>query len=469
MIKYQVYGGYPPGGIYNPYSGIGGYDINAGQPGEARYIQTDPQQSINILTGEEDEPTTGTTPPGASGTVVDLDPNKNAAGNWYEQFPDPDKEKANEIMRYAEDYTKNCPKGQKWDPVKQQCYKEKYVTGQPMANLMLAGLHGINRFMDRKNEFKDNLRATNASLADAQVPTKDYNGVDFYGYEDVNTFTPNPRYGTYNRSVYQPGAEYAKKGGPIKRFAAGGYNMDEPCPPGYIYDPIYGCIETYQKFDMKYTPEQINRFWEKMEKSGLGYDFYDNVPAIPEDDPFLMQIKQNYNQIHENRMRNSKWYRDDYEKNKDYYEQKAWPQEQREIYIDEKMKLFKKHNVSPDVWMDLIIDPKKVFPSGPAGPNQKYNMIPQQEYQMMQDEYEKRQNEYCPCTKDKPLSDGTMQKVCVPCEQTAMAPAPMGMAPAQMRFGGFPMNKKKGGDVQYLTKNQIEQILREGGEIEFLN
>jgi len=203
----------------NPFAGSS-YYIDPEKEGEKRYIETDPNQSINTLTGQEDEPTTGSAAPNApQGPTITLDPNQNPSKNIYDNQFDPNKEKAEEAMRVGQNMTQKCPKGQKWDPVRQECYREKYVSNQAKANAIITGLNAAGMLADRfsGNKRREENTQIIGSLADSVMPKKDYNGVDFYGYEDVNTFTPNPRYGTYNRSVYQPpGSEYMADGGEVQ-------------------------------------------------------------------------------------------------------------------------------------------------------------------------------------------------------------------------------------------------------------
>lgn len=216
----------------NPYGGVQGYYPDANSQGEEiTYITTDPNQRINTLTGKEDEPTTGSLEenfPEETGTEIKLDPDKGyGIQDTIDAFPDPDKQDLEKIAKSA---IGRCPKGHKWDKVRQQCYRDKYISGEGLANLAIAGLSGLNMLADRtgKTANMERQRAADQSLADNIMPKKNYRGVDFYGYEDVNTFTPNPRYTTPNRSVYQPPNESENtfaKGGDVRYLTADQINQ----------------------------------------------------------------------------------------------------------------------------------------------------------------------------------------------------------------------------------------------------
>jgi hypothetical protein len=52
----------------------------------------------------------------------------------------------------------------------------------------------------------------------------------------------------------------------------------EPCPAGMVWDPVYGCVPEADRHMQKYSPDQIQDFFNRVRKSdGPTKDLYDNI------------------------------------------------------------------------------------------------------------------------------------------------------------------------------------------------
>lgn len=108
-----------------------------------------------------------------------------------------------------------CPKGKKWDPERQDCYKVTWRSNEPMANLALMGINAIADFLGQDERKQAEERFKTMHLADAVMPVKPRNRMN-KGIYDVNT-GQIPLAGTYNRNYIAPGEflPMSKEGGRV--------------------------------------------------------------------------------------------------------------------------------------------------------------------------------------------------------------------------------------------------------------
>ena len=202
----------------------------------------------------------------------------------------------------------------------------------------------------------------------------------------------------------------------------------EPCPAGMVWDPVYGCVPEADRHMQKYSPDQIQDFFNRVRKSdGPTKDLYDNILrenpdyfTLPADEFILQQYKDNHIPVIQ--LENGTYGVDYMNLDNDQRQQKGVVDRN---YLNESMKAYDKAGYPPDEWMEQILnqnDRNKL--------QNDRNLEKQIEFYKQLDNYQQQYEQNmqdCPCRKKVITPSGSMSQICVPCEQMPMAAYGMAM------------------------------------------
>ena len=233
----------------------------------------------------------------------------------------------------------------------------------------------------------------------------------------------------------------------------------EPCPAGMVWDPVYGCVPEADRHMQKYSPDQIQDFFNRVRKSdGPTKDLYDNILrenpdyfTLPADEFILQQYKDNHIPVIQ--LENGTYGVDYMNLDDDQRQQKGVVDRN---YLNESMKAYDKAGYPPDEWMEQMLnqnDPNKL--------QNDRNLEKEIEFYKQLDNYQQQYEQNmqdCPCRKKITTPSGSMSQICVPCEQ-------MPMAAYGMEMGGydFPYSQSDMGSSNAPTYAKGGLIKAQGG------